>query len=554
MRISKIEKILITVFFFATWVALTAYAGGPIFSDEFLYIDLGLRGVSEPSYGNRYFHVYLQKLFIDIAPTPLWGVRAFWGLLMALTATLIYYNARTFTTHSTPLHGFIALAFFFSMPFITEYSGEPAVDITAMAMVIIYLTIYLAALGSENKRKPLTIFLGTLAFLAFKTKETTIFINFLLIGLILDADGKWQWKNLWEIIQRLLVGAGVGILLFILMDAVVLGDPFFAISPATIKAILTHYDFGLQFFNGPTNWYKVYFLNTILVPFLLYLMSCLKIQDNMTTHRKLVLMYPLLMAAFVTVNMLKIPWGFIERFYFPALPVVAFIAPQFLKVDLPKGWKQWTGFGLLAVASVLLLLAVRAWLKRVSFLLHFDFSRFLDSLYYPFLLSILLAAVIWVKKYNWAQAFLPLFCIAALLFSPLVYTHKYFFRIPKVRARYNEMMQPFSDFSSELALTEDERMYVSADLKRELDILSEDPNDITGMYNFYFDERISEKNVYMGYQRANLAADLLKKDFKFSVITDADWKSLEEIEVQSILSKYTLAKGSSTSFYLLSIK
>ena len=66
-------------------------AGGPIFSDEFLYIDAGLRNFAEPSYGNRYFHIYLQKLFMSLAPTPLQGVRIFWGFLIALTAALIYY-------------------------------------------------------------------------------------------------------------------------------------------------------------------------------------------------------------------------------------------------------------------------------------------------------------------------------------------------------------------------------------------------------------------------------------------------------------------------------
>ena len=42
MPLSKIEKILIILFFFSSWIVLAAYAGGPIFSDEFLYIDLGL--------------------------------------------------------------------------------------------------------------------------------------------------------------------------------------------------------------------------------------------------------------------------------------------------------------------------------------------------------------------------------------------------------------------------------------------------------------------------------------------------------------------------------
>lgn len=138
MQISRLEKILILLFFIGTWAGLTAYAGAPIYSDEFMYIDHGLRGDMEPSYANRYTHVYLQKLFMEIAPTPLWGTRAFWGFLMALTAALIYYHARTFTADSNSLHGFIALALFFSLPFITEYSGEPAVDITAMAFFTLF--------------------------------------------------------------------------------------------------------------------------------------------------------------------------------------------------------------------------------------------------------------------------------------------------------------------------------------------------------------------------------------------------------------------------------
>ena len=48
MQISKTEKILIILFFAATWAVLALNAGGPIFSDEFLYIDAGLRNFAEP--------------------------------------------------------------------------------------------------------------------------------------------------------------------------------------------------------------------------------------------------------------------------------------------------------------------------------------------------------------------------------------------------------------------------------------------------------------------------------------------------------------------------
>ena len=115
MQISKTEKILIILFFAATWAVLALNAGGPIFSDEFLYIDAGLRNFPVPNYGNRYFHIYLQKLFMALAPTPLQGVRCFWGFLIAATAVLIYFNARTFVRKSSALHGLLALAIFFSL-------------------------------------------------------------------------------------------------------------------------------------------------------------------------------------------------------------------------------------------------------------------------------------------------------------------------------------------------------------------------------------------------------------------------------------------------------
>ena len=123
MAISKLEKIILIILTLCVWFVLAVYAGAPIFSDEFMYIDIGLRNYKEPSYGNRYFHVYLQKFFMDLAPTPLQGVRIFWGFIIALTAAMIYLNARTFFKDSHPLHGLLALAFFFSFPLITEYSG-----------------------------------------------------------------------------------------------------------------------------------------------------------------------------------------------------------------------------------------------------------------------------------------------------------------------------------------------------------------------------------------------------------------------------------------------
>jgi hypothetical protein len=536
MQVSKTEKLLIFFFFAAIWIVLAINAGGPIFSDEFLYIDAGLRNFAEPSYGNRYFHIYLQKLFMALAPTPLQGVRFFWGFLIALTAALVYFNARTLFKKSSTLHGLLALAFFFSYPLITEYSGEPAVDITAMAMVTLYISVYLYALRNPDKKITATIALGALAFIALKTKETTIFINILLLGFILDEQGKWDWQALKELIKPILIGLAAGIGLFILLDGLILGKPFFAISPATFGAVFKNYNFGQGFFFGPTSWYREYFLDDIQLPFLLFIISGIKLGAKSDARRRLLWIYPLLLAVFVTLNMLKVTFGFIERFYFPALPAIAILAPQFLRIKWPDSHKKWLGYGLLLAAAAGLSFILRSAMMDYSASLNFDFARFLNSIYYPILLSLLLAIAFWTKKYHWASSVIPLFCIAAMLVSPLLYTYKYFFRYPKVREKYDQLFYPFETFKGELTFENADNILVSADIYRNLAMLSDDPNDITGMANFFFDRRISRENVTIGYSRLGMKTALTKKGIDYGLISNADWKVLSD--QPDIMMKY----------------
>ena len=553
MAISKVEKIILAVMTLALWLVLGIYAGAPIFSDEFMYIDIGLRNYKEPSYGNRYFHVYLQKFFMDLAPTPLQGVRFFWGFIIALAAAMIYLNARTFYKDSHPLHGLMALAFFFSFPLITEYSGEPAVDLTAMLMVLTYISVYLWALRNPGEKKKALIVLGVLAFLGFKTKETTIFVNMLLMGFIIDQDARWQWKNILEIIKPLLIGAAAGIVIFMLMDGLILGDPFFAIRPSTFGAIFTHYDFGQVFYDGPASWYDEYFLDDLLLPFLLFLAGGLCLKEKTNIQRKLVWMYPLVMAVFVTLNMIKIPWGFIERFYFPALPVVAMLAPQVLRFNLPEKKKDRLLFALLLAGAGTLILAMRSVLMSYADAMYFEYVRILDSLYYPVLLTVLLGSLIWVKRWQWFSAALPLFCVAAMLFSPLLYSFKYFYTSPKINQRYGELMAPFTAFEEELALEEDDRIYISESLDEDLDILSTDPNDIVGMYNFYYDARITDYNVWMGYGRRDMSKMLTTRNLSYGLLTTEDWIWLQENDedFELLTEMYSTESDSQERFVLL---
>ena len=151
--------------------------------------------------------------------------------------------------------------------------------------------------------------------------------------------------------------------------------------------IFTHYDFGKVFFDPPASWYREYFLDELLLPFFLFVIGGLRLQKKLDIPRKLVWMYPLLMIVFVTLNMIKIPWGFIDRFYFPALPMLAALAPQFLRFRWPASRRDWLIFAGLLLLSGGLLAGLRAVMIPYAASMSFDYSELLDSLYYPVLLS-----------------------------------------------------------------------------------------------------------------------------------------------------------------------
>ena len=65
-----VECGIVLSLFFGLWVYLTKHAGGPITLDEFWYIEAALNSRAYPEVLNRYFHVYLQKLFFALTGHP----------------------------------------------------------------------------------------------------------------------------------------------------------------------------------------------------------------------------------------------------------------------------------------------------------------------------------------------------------------------------------------------------------------------------------------------------------------------------------------------------
>jgi hypothetical protein len=183
----------------------------------------------------------------------------------------------------------------------------------------------------------------------------------------------------------------------------------------------------------------------------------------------------------------------------------------------------------------------------------FALARLLEAVYFPILLSVLLAGLVWSSQIDWWMIVLQAFCVGTLLFAPLSNNFKYFILYPQVRERYAEVFYPLEAFEEDFLLENDDKIYISTDIKNGLDMLSLDPNDISGMVNFFYDDRIDSENVYIGYNRKKVASDLINRPFSYALLTGTDVASLQSGAAwQKILDQYcTVMADESESIYLL---
>lgn len=551
------EMLLSVLAALLVWIVLAMKSSGPAYSDELLYVDIGLNNYQVASYANRYFHIYLQKLFMSLSPTPLIGTKIFWGFLVAFTGLLVYWNARYFFQHSRPIHGLIAVGFYFSYQFISKWCGETVVDITAMWMVMVFLTVYLFHLRSNRIHRWPLVALGALSFLSFKTKETTLFANLFLIGLFFDQDGKFDLKAIINFIKPFLVGLLSAISLFILLDTIFLHAPLFSISPSTFAAVLENYAYTGGFRKEPTSYFTTYLLADIMVPFLLFLMSgAFHYGKEEHPSLKLVWLFPLVLASFMTLNMLKIPWGFIERFYFPALPVIAILAPQWLRFDPPRTTREKTIMAILFLTSIALLLFLRYLLQNYTASIQWDWGKFTESIYRPLVLSVLLGFIITIRKINWLNVSLPIFCILALLINPWTYNQKYIFRIPLVRNYFNQVYAPFISYQTQIQPVEGLKFFVSSAVYSDDHALSNDVNELSAMFNVFFNARTSQKNFKIGFDPEKISSTLATGKFNYALLTQADWQRISQDSslLAEIQTQYSVDLDSSGKLILLEKK
>jgi hypothetical protein len=319
---ARYVEILVAIFgFFFLYLALAIFAlGGPISTDIFWYMNTGLNDIKDPFILNRYFHVFLEAIFLKAASSPLVGFQYYWAFLIAGTCLLIYLTARYFSPRSRPLHGLLAVALFFTIGAIADASGVAFVDTTAMFMVLLLVSVYLASARNEHRSIGLILLFGVLFYLAFKTKETTLAGSVLLIGFGYTSENVFNWKVLFRRLVYWVIGVAVGVIFFIILNSIFLHDPLFGLRLGDFRNFFQGYasqTLNSKKFPFPDNWYTTYFLRNLWIPFILFLISGAKaaLDPDISPKFRLIWLVPLTVIVFVTATIGN-QWGLEPRFIF----------------------------------------------------------------------------------------------------------------------------------------------------------------------------------------------------------------------------------------------
>lgn len=521
MKISRIEAVCIVVVSLLAVAVLSISAGGPQFSDELAYITPGLNGFKDPLILNRYFHVYIQAIFMQLAPKPILGVRLFWSLEMVFSALMIYLGIRLLNKKATFIHSITGAFFFFSLPFFLTYSGATIVDFTSMVMITGVLIFYLLSIRFENKAKWFLLTMGAMLFLSFKTKELNVVASAAILGLGLDKEGFFHWKLMWEKVRMLLLGVVGGVVIFMGLGALVVHDPLWGFRISEYKLFLQGYFSNFVAGHVPYDYFRE--LLASFPVFLLFLIGGIHNGDRINRREKVVWFIPFIFVIALTLSYIKSPFGTISRYLIPIFPVMCLFIPQSLIFDIPREKKEKIYLAIAVTAGMVLVTGAVLIYPTISNAIGWDYSEFTNSLVVDVLILAVIIILGWIRNFKKISFALALSGIILLAAQPFQINYRYVIKYRAGQEVYSERISPFSDFSSLIHYTPSMKMLISLDISNSYRLLGRGQDDMVGLFDLYFDKPAGRDNFTVVNDRNELLIDVLGGGYEYVLMTIEDW-------------------------------
>ncbi len=511
--------------------------GGPNSTDVTWYMNVGLNGIKDTFIINRYFHVFLEALFLKLSPTPLIGLQYYWAFLIAGSSLVVYLASRLLTSRTNLLHGLLAVALFISVGAITDTAGLPLVDITAMFMVLLIVVLYVISARKEHVSKVLIIVIGLLFLFSLKTKETTLPVAILFLGFGYVEDKRFDLKVLFKRLGLVLIGVVFGIGLFILLNMIFLGDSLFGFRLVEIQKFLETYVSGSQSsekYSGYANWFTAFFLNDMWIIFLAYLISGTKAAFNpfIKKGNLLVWLIPIAIILFATFSVGN-QWGFQSRFIYPAIPIICLLGPQFLNLDLRNIHENHKRF---IAISIFIIGLLAYFVLRISIRYIFDFAGwditiFMAAVITPLLVSAILALVFLWKRIPLYASYLIAVLIIAIVSVPITHNLKQIFINQPNKIASERFFYPFASYENLIEYTPIMKFYISPDVWREMETSNflKDRIEVSSLFNVFFDAGSTKHNFIVPEESSDIPGDLINSDFTHVLLSASDWQAISAL-------------------------
>jgi hypothetical protein len=535
------EWVIILFIFLGMLLVLAKFAGGPVNSDNLFYMDAGLNGIKSFHTLFYYFHIYFQRFFMEIASSPLAGAKLFWAFLISLTSLLIYLITRILTKQNSWVNALLAVAIFFSASFLSKYSGRTENDLTAMMIITLIFFFYLLAFRTEFSNLWIIGLLGFLFFLAFKSKETALLCSYIILGIGFSDTGNFNFQKIIKKIPFLLLGFFLGGLFFILLNTIIVKDPFWGIRISDFSGYFVGIDTHVRWGDISKNYFSNEILISLLIPFFLYVISGIQNNDNkIPASLKLFWFYPLILVIFFTLLMIfssgyKILVS--DRLFFPAIPILCVLGSQVIHFDMVKTFRDWRYIGLLFMIGILIAIFIHYIIMITIPITKYQYNEVVQNIIQPLFLSFLLISLFWKKPIKIQRLSVPVICLIVLLFHPTLLSFKSLLVDRPNSERANQIFYPFSAFSDQINYSPNMKFYISSSINKEQQMLLKRADEVSSIFNVYFREDSNVENfinpiIYNIKKGELFYLDPLKSlpamNYDYALITTNDWTRIKD--------------------------
>ena len=548
-KLHPLEYIGMLVFLLAGCLLGSHYAQGFIAWDDLHYMHTSWSLLVEPNILNRYFDIYLLKFFTAItAGDPFSGARLFGAFISSLTIVLVYLNARILAKTHPFWYGMLAVLFLLSFQLFTTNFGATLPDFTVAMMVAIGVTIYLLYHRLPAHQDLLVILFGLVLFLSYKTKETGLLLGVLIPGFLISEEKILRRRIIIRQLLLILAGVGIGLVLFVILNGLLIKDAFFGFSLSDIRAWLGQNELS-TYVRTTDNYLDVVGLSA---PFILALVWALKPDQRFTVNDRLLWLLSIGFIIFLNLTLIKANYNVIPRYVLPVYVVISILAPQAVRTDfIGSSWKERLRMGVIILGSFLIAglgaLTVYYLLARPA---NWEIKDYLKGIIGPIALLILIAWLVFSKRNTNVSLVVVMIGIGALT---LPFAAVYINSVYKGNQVYqsNGRFQPFAEFSN-IVTCNPGKILISGSIYETGGKLGRDRSSSWWMYDLYYRCHTQQDQVIF----SNSPLKALNDSYQYVFLDVSDYRTLKSNAgaFQEATSLYSINPDSTQTTILLSRK